>query len=64
MTEQISTCIKDLMQEYFYEDDAHRVVRILQSCDPIVRETFRLEIREGIIKHVQCTVLMDGDVLT
>ena len=37
------------MQEYFYEDDAIRVVRILQSCDPIVRETFRLEIREGVI---------------
>ena len=55
---------KTLMQEYFYEDDAIRVVRILQSCDPIVRETFRLEIREGVIRHLRCTVLMDGDVLT
>ncbi len=55
---------KTLMQEYFYEEDAIRVVRILQSCDPIVREPFRLEVREGVIRHLLCTVLMDGDVLT
>ena len=48
------------MQEYFYEDDAIRVVRTLQSCDPIVRETFRLEIREGVI-YDTCTVYsVDG----
>ena len=53
-----------LMQEYFYEEDAVRLVQILQACEPIVRETFRLEIREGVIRHVRCTVLIDGDHLT
>ena len=52
------------MQEYFYEDDAVRVVHTLQDCDPIVREPFRLEVREGVIRHMRCTVLMDGDLLT
>ena len=55
---------KTLMQEYFYEEDAVRVVRILQSCEPIVRESFRLEVREGVIRHLRCTVLTDGAVLT
>ena len=55
---------KTLMQEYFYEEDAVRLVQVLQACEPIVRESFRLEIREGVIRHVRCTVLMDGDHLT
>jgi hypothetical protein len=50
-----------LMQEYFYEDDASRVISILQACDPIVRRPFRLEVREGIVRHVLCTVLISGD---
>ena len=62
--QQLNLHKKTLMQEYFYEEDAVRVVRILQSCDPIVRETFRLEVREGVIRHVRCTVLLDGEVLT
>jgi hypothetical protein len=52
------------MQEYFYEDDASRVISILQACDPIVRRPFRLEVREGIVRHVLCTVLISGDQLT
>ena len=51
------------MQEYFYEDDAVKVVTILQSCDPIVRETFRIEIDEGAVSHVRCTVLTSEDCL-
>lgn len=62
--QQLNLHKKTLMQEYFYEEDALRVVRILQSCDPIVREPFRLEVREGVIRHVRCTVLLDREVLT
>lgn len=52
------------MQEYFYEEDAVRLVQDLQACEPIVQESFRLEVREGVIRHVRCTVLIDGDHLT
>ena len=62
--QQLNIQPKTLMQEYFYEDDAVRVVRTLQGCDPIVREPFRLEVREGVIRHMRCTVLMDGNLLT
>ena len=51
------------MQEYFYEADAAKVVTILQSCDPIVQETLRIEVNEGSVVHVRCTVLPSGDNL-
>jgi hypothetical protein len=51
------------MQEYFYEADATKVVTILQSCDPIVREPLRIEVHEGAVMHVQCTVLTNEDRL-
>ena len=55
---------KTLMQEYFYETDALKVMEILQSCEPIVGETFRIEVQEGVVRHVRCTVRTNGDRLT
>ncbi len=54
---------KTLMQEYFYEKDALKVMEILQSCEPIVGEALRIEVQEGVVLHVRCTVRTSGDRL-